>query len=102
LEINTEFDQLLFSEKLKYYLKKNNYSLKELSEKIEVPISTVHGWINGVPPKNLVTIKRIALIFGISVDEMCFGSEVMKESIDSDLVVSIGDQKYKLVFQKIK
>jgi hypothetical protein len=46
--------KLVFSQNLKIYLEAHRYSLKEFAHKIGVPISTVHGWLNGVPPKNVI------------------------------------------------
>ncbi len=101
MENNADKEQFLFSEKLKFYLKQNNLNLKEFSEKIEVPVSTVHGWINGVPPRNIITLKRISSLLGISLEEMCFGPILKKEKVESDLVISIGQKKFRLILEKI-
>jgi transcriptional regulator with XRE-family HTH domain len=89
-----------FSTNLKKYLEENKLTLKELSEKIGVPASTAHSWINGVPPKNIKIMKEIARILNITVDELCFG-ETIKEH-DTNLVITIGSESFKLILKKIK
>ncbi len=92
-------ETMKFSTNLKTYLKKNNMSLKELSNLLGVPMSTAHGWINGVPPKNITTIKEISQILNLSIDELCFGD--LEKNIDSNLTISIGDQSYRVVLKKV-
>lgn len=59
---------------LKKILTKNRLTLKSLSTEVGIPASTIHGWMNGVPPKNLHEVKKIADFFGLTVDDLCFGS----------------------------
>lgn len=59
---------------LKKILTKNKLSLKSLSTEVGIPASTIHGWMNGVPPKNVHEVKKIADFFGITIDVLCFGS----------------------------
>ena len=88
-----------FSTNLKTYLKNNNLSLKEFAEKLGVPISTAHGWVNGVPPKSIKTMKEISLILDISVDDLCFGDR--ERMHETDLVISIGNESFKLILKKL-
>jgi putative transcriptional regulator len=98
--------EVTFSKNLKKYLETNKMSLKELGQKLEVPTSTVHGWLNGIPPRNILTIKKIASLLCCSMDELCF--EEKKDSpqksphFESNLTISFGDDKYHVVLMKIK
>ena len=94
--------KLVFSQNLKMYLEAHKYSLKEFSQKLGVPISTVHGWINGVPPKNVMIIKKISNFLDVSVEDLCFESHQKKELVESDLVMCIGNEKFKIIFKKIR
>ena len=94
--------KLVFSQNLKIYLEAHRYSLKEFAQKIGVPISTVHGWLNGVPPKNVMIIKKISNFLEVSVEDLCFENHQKKDLIESDLVMSIGNEKFKLMFKKIR
>ena len=93
-------DELMkFRTNLKMYQKKNNLSLKEFAEKLDVPLSTAHGWINGVPPKSIKTIKEISQALNMTFDELCFGDKELAH--ETDLVISIGPESFRLIFKKI-
>lgn len=91
-----------FSHNLTQYLKANNLSLKELAKRLDVPLSTVHGWVNGIPPKNILTLKKISEVFGCSIDDLCFGEDFKEIHLESNLVISIGNDKYKILFKKVE
>jgi transcriptional regulator with XRE-family HTH domain len=95
-----------FSKNLKAYMAKNNMSLKEFATKLGVPNSTVHGWLNGIPPKNILMLKRIATHMNCTIDELCFDEERSKTSdfqglIESNLVLSLGEDSFQLILKKI-
>lgn len=89
-----------FSKNLKKFIQKNNLSLKDLAIKLGVPTSTVHGWVNGVPPKSITTLKRIALLMDCSIDELCFDEN--HDSHDPDINITIGGSSFKLILKKIE
>ncbi len=84
------------SKKLQFYLNTNRISLSELAERLEVPTSTVHGWLNGVEPKNIITIKKIANLMNKSLDELCFNEAPRTEHQDTDLVITIGESSFRI------
>ena len=61
-----------FSENLKKAMLEHKISQKKLSTKVGLPVSTLHGWLNGVAPKNIQDIKKVAGIFGMTIDQLCF------------------------------
>lgn len=95
-----------FSKNLKKFIKEHNLSLKDLSQKLNVPISTIHGWLNGTLPSNIITIKKIAILLNCSMDELCFNEKKLlaptSHKLESNLVLSLGDEKYQVVLVKIK
>ncbi len=85
---------------------KNNMSLKELALKLGVPNSTVHGWLNGIPPKNILMIKKISTHLNCSIDELCFDEGPVKATsfqglIKSNLILSLGDESFQLMLKKV-
>ena len=98
--------EICFSKNLKKYVNKHNLSLKDLGQKLDVPTSTVHGWINGIPPRNIFTIKKIASLLECSVDELCFddGSKVRPQQLQSEtaLTIMIEEEKYQIILVKMK
>lgn len=59
---------------LKKILTKHKITLKSLSVEVGIPASTIHGWMNGVPPKNIHEVKKIADFLGVTIDVLCFGT----------------------------
>lgn len=89
-----------FAQNLKNFISKNKLSLKDLADQLEVPSSTVHGWVNGVPPKSIKTLKRIATLMNCSIDELCFDEQMNSESVESNIFLTIGNVTYRIVLKK--
>jgi transcriptional regulator with XRE-family HTH domain len=64
--------QMKFSENLKKAMLEHKISQKKLSTKVGLPVSTLHGWLNGAAPKNIQDLKKVASIFGLTIDQLCF------------------------------
>ena len=91
-----------FAKNLKDFIYKNNLSLKELAEKLDVPLSTVHGWINGVPPKSIKTLKRVSVLMNCSIDELCFDDKHDHLDLDPKINITIGESTFKVIFKKVE
>ena len=91
-----------FSKNLNNYLESKKLSIKELAESLKVPSLTVHGWLNGIPPKNILTLKKIALHLNCTIDELCFDDKIDNGHIDPDLVISLGQISYRIVLKRIE
>ena len=87
------------SKNLEKYLKEANITLNEFSKRISLSPSTIHGWLNGVPPKNLNDLKKVADYFNITLDELCFGE--VKKGHETNIVISIGDDSDKILLKKV-
>lgn len=85
---------------LKKLMKAQKIGLKDLSSELDLSVSTVHGWLNGVTPKSLIEIKKVAIYLGVTFDELCFGEDVQINKIETDILISIGDSSYKVIFLK--
>ena len=90
-----------FAKNLNDFIKKNNLTLKDLADQLEVPSSTVHGWINGVPPKSIKTLKRVAVLMNCSIDELCFDDKFDHKTLDPNINFTIGNCTYKVIFKKM-
>jgi len=84
---------------LEKYLKAEDISLNEFSKRISISPSTIHGWLNGVPPKNLNDLKKVAEYFNVTLDELCFGE--VKKGHETNIVITIGDDSYKILLKKV-
>lgn len=94
-------DYMKFSKNLKDFISRNNLSLKDLADQLEVPSSTIHGWINGVPPKSIKTLKRIAQLMNCSIDELCFDEQFEHSTVDPNINFTIGNSTFKVILKKV-
>ncbi|MCB9094710.1 MAG: helix-turn-helix transcriptional regulator [Halobacteriovoraceae bacterium] len=63
------------SKNLSFYLESTKTNTSELAKATGIPVSTLHGWLNGVDPKNLTQLKKVAQFFQLTIDELCFNEE---------------------------
>lgn len=63
---------LCITKNLKTLMYQKRINLSELSKKVEIPIQTLHNWMNGLSPRNLVQLRRLAYFFELSMDDLCF------------------------------
>ncbi len=60
------------AENLKALLKKHDITVAHLSRQTNVPMQTIHNWLMGHSPQNLIYLKKVAEYFGVSLEELCF------------------------------
>ncbi len=85
---------------LKRLLNESELSATELSKLTDIPLSTLHGWINGVEPKSISQLKKIADFFDVSLDFLCFGEPKSKNIKDFGGDISIGN--YEVILRRIR
>ena len=66
-------------EKLKKYREKNNYTIKELSDKINVSEKEIKSWENGALEPNIKYIKKLCQIYNEPLSSFVDGDKVLKE-----------------------
>lgn len=64
---------------LKFHLSLRSMTQSELARKAGVSKQVLSLWMGGAKPKNIDQIKRVADVFGVSVDNLLFGTGVDKE-----------------------
>ena len=57
-----------FSDRLKDLIKTKGITMKELSEQIGIPKSTINGWTLKISLANIYGLRKIALFFGVTAD----------------------------------
>ena len=66
-----------FSKKLQKLRKQNNWTQEQLSEKLYISRTAVSKWESGKGYPNLDSLKDIAKLFNISIDELLSGAEII-------------------------
>lgn len=63
------------AENLERLMKSKGLTITAVATKIGMNKSTLHNYCNGVVPRNLVKIKELADLFGVSLSSLLFGEE---------------------------
>ena len=87
------------STNLKEYLEREGISIHDLSRKVSIPVSTLHGWVNGAAPKSISEVKKIAEFLGLSMDEFCF-NEKPKGHKTTNIKVIIDEQEFEIILKR--
>jgi transcriptional regulator with XRE-family HTH domain len=61
---------------LRQLLKQRAMSAAELSRRSGVPKQVLSLWLGGVEPRKISHLKKVAGVFGISIDLLCFGKDL--------------------------
>ena len=65
--------KMKLQENLKRLIEEQRIQVSQLAATLEIANSTLHGWLNGVPPRNIIELKKLSTYFGMSLDDLCFG-----------------------------
>lgn len=66
-----------FHEKLQFLRKQQNWTQEQLAEKLYVSRTAVSKWELGKGYPNIESLKQLSRVFGISIDELLSGEELM-------------------------
>lgn len=66
-----------FHEKLQFLRKQQNWTQEQLAEKLYVSRTAVSKWELGKGYPNIESLKQLSSVFGISIDELLSGEELM-------------------------
>ncbi|MBQ8868357.1 MAG: helix-turn-helix transcriptional regulator [Oscillospiraceae bacterium] len=59
---------MLFCEKLRILIEDNNFTQKQVAEDMQIPASTLGGYVQGTSEPDFETLKMIAKYFKVSTD----------------------------------
>jgi len=86
-------------------MKRRKVSLNQLAKDCGIPVSVLHGWVNGILPsaKNLYLVRKLSICLDLSVEELLFGlsdKEVARNILFSTTFIDDGT-KYRLTVEKL-
>lgn len=76
---------LILKEVLRSKLKEKGIGVPTLTKLTGISRKTIENWIDGQKPQNLEHVKKVALHFGMTLDELCFGPTIEQKPIASQL-----------------
>ncbi|MGE0761854.1 MAG: helix-turn-helix transcriptional regulator [Bdellovibrionales bacterium] len=65
---------LTLRNQLKLLLERHEMTAAQLSRKSGVSQQVLSIWLRGGEPKKMNQVKKVADVFGVSVDQLCFGN----------------------------
>lgn len=86
-----EIHESSFGEKLEKILNKKLMTQKELANKLNVPASTLNGYIKGYREPNIQFIKKVVAALNVSADEL----------LDTELKLKKKERKLIQAFRKL-
>lgn len=66
---------MVLDKTLKRLMSHKNLSVTKLSKLTDIPVSTLHGWLNGIEPRSITQLKAVSDYFEISLESLCFGED---------------------------
>lgn len=99
---------LVLKVKLSALLKQHGITATKLGKDCGIAKQVICDWLAGVEPRSLCKVKRVALYFGVSLDELCFIVPRKEQDDEINLVSDrgggghlIASGTYELVLKKI-
>lgn len=78
-------------QQIKLFLKTRGMTAIQLSRASGVPDATIADWLAGRSPRNLDQVKKVADVFGVSIDHLVYGEGLAKEDKITDIDALLGD-----------
>ncbi|MBS1983797.1 MAG: helix-turn-helix transcriptional regulator [Bdellovibrionales bacterium] len=84
-------------EELRILLKERDLTAAQLARASGVSPKTISDWLAGTPPRNIDQVRKVARVFGVTVDRLCFGETLTEKPSQeatqptSDLETLLGD-----------
>ncbi|MCB9094554.1 MAG: helix-turn-helix transcriptional regulator [Halobacteriovoraceae bacterium] len=89
----------ILSQNLQKYLQDQDLNLSQVSNKLKINKSTLHGYLNGAVPKHIISLKKLADYFGTTLDQLIFEdiSTIKnlnsKELIKFEIIIKSSEEK---------
>lgn len=87
---------------LRSILRERDLTLKEVSQKCGVSISTLHEWENNRAPKNPIQVAKVAQCLGISLHYLLFGFKDPEEALERIIKNEVFSGVYEISLKKVK
>lgn len=98
-------NKIRLSHVLKAELKTRDLTINKMAKDCSIPVSVLHGWINGTVPsaKNIHHIKTLSEYLNVSVEKLLFdNSSTPSRLILFSSTFMDGKTQYKLTIEKLE
>jgi transcriptional regulator with XRE-family HTH domain len=84
---------------LRRLLKLQSKTVKKVSQETGIPYSTLHTWLENRQPKDILKAQRLADYFGISLNQLLFDQEEIRNEELSGQTQSKSNDFFKGIFE---
>ncbi len=95
-------EDMKLSNNLKTLMTKEKINLVELAQAAKVPKQTLHNWLSGAEPKSLDQVRAVANVFGLSIEELCYGEKTKSRDSIEEYTQEINAGVFEVVLRRIK
>lgn len=85
---------------LRNLIRERGTTVVALSEKTQVPLATLKGWLNGKSVRDMLQLKAIADHFKVTLDFLYFGVE--RKPSFNDYREEINAGQFEVILRKVK
>ena len=64
--------EIRLSHNLKFILKEKEISLSTMARRAEINVSTLHNYLEGILPKHIKSLLKVAESYDLTIDELLF------------------------------
>lgn len=86
---------------LEYLMRVEGLSVVKLASRSEIPKQTIHNWLCGASPRSMDQLKKLAVYFKLTVDELCFDDLSKNQIQEENPIVVYGKEIRAGVFQVV-
>lgn len=90
--------KIQLADSLKRLMTERNLTVSSISRKTGINKSTIHNYCNGVVPRNLPQLKKLAELFEISLTDLIFNTEKVPNPKNKNQNL---EGKYEVIIRKI-
>lgn len=89
---------------LRFLIVGKDINVSQLARFTNIPINTLHNWLNGQNPQNLEQLKKIADFFQVTIDSLCFGDRPVSslENPIQEFKEEINAGVFEVILRKVK
>lgn len=87
---------------MKELLKERGISLRELSKRSGVPVSTLSEWSSNREPKSPTQTRKVAQALGVSMHYLIFGEDDVQEPLQKLLKEDLFSGTFEISIKKVK
>lgn len=85
--------KVIVAQMIEHYMRKHGYTMKELGDKLGKSEATISYWIKGRNNPKIGDIQKMADLFGVTIEEMLYGTNSANEIIPEIHVINRAARK---------